>query len=92
MRSQNRQVSSVMTAAITADMRTAPATYCRISLKFLAPNDCATGMAKPAHAPLQKPMMRNMTDVDAPTPARAFTPTKRPTTAASMMRYICWSI
>ena len=47
------------------------------------------GMAKPAHEPLQKPMMRNITLDDAPTAASAPTPIQRPTMAASMMRYIC---
>lgn len=46
-------------------------------------------MAKPAQEPLQKPMIRNIIDDDAPTAASASTPIHRPTIAASMMRYSC---
>ena len=46
-------------------------------------------MAKPAHEPLQKPMMRNIMDDEAPTAANALTPINWPTIAASIIRYIC---
>ena len=92
MRPQNMHDMTVTTAAITAPIRTALLTYERILLKSLAPKACATGMAKPAQAPLQKPMMRNVTDDEAPTAANAPTPIHRPTITASMMRYICWSM
>ena len=60
-----------------------------MATKSLAPNAWATGMAKPLHAPLQKPIIKNMIEADAPTAASAPTLTKRPTMAASIMRYIC---
>ena len=66
MRPQNMHDMTVTTAAITAPIRTALLTYERILLKSLAPKACATGMAKPAQAPLQKPMIRNVTDDEAP--------------------------
>ena len=49
----------------------------------------ATGMAKPLHMPVQKPMMRKLMEPVAPTAARAFAPSSRPTIMVSTILYIC---
>ena len=56
-----------------------------------APISLATGMAKPLHMPMPKPMMRKLMEPVAPTAARALAPRSRPTMRVSTMLYICWN-
>ena len=49
----------------------------------LAPNICATGIAKPLHTPVQNPITRKFSELVDPTPASGLTPRYCPTITVS---------
>ena len=55
----------------------------RIFTGFPSPNAFATGIAHPEHIPSNNPMIRKLSDPVALMPAKALTPTKRPTMTLS---------
>ena len=59
------------------------AKYLRMAWGSPSPKDWATGMAQPEHMPSRKPMIKKFSEPVALTPAKAFTPTKRPTITLS---------
>lgn len=80
---QNTTDNIVITTANTA-LHTYPLnTYFLSSLYFPAPNCCATGIAKPLHIPIQKPIIIKLIELVAPTPASADTPSVLPTIIVS---------
>ena len=88
---QKTTVNVVITAIMAMDSHTPLATYCRMRCSSRAPKYCATGMAKPAQMPMQKPSTRKLIEPVAPTPASAATPRKRPTIIVSTRLYSCWN-
>ena len=81
----------VMATAIPALIRIPAQTERRTAAASPAPNALATGIARPAEAPIAKPNRRNWRLPEAPTAARASTPSSRPTTMASVTAYSCWN-
>ncbi len=51
----------------------------------------ATGIAKPLHTPMQKPMTKKLMEPVEPTAARAVAPSSLPTIMVSIMLYSCWN-
>ena len=80
---QAATVTTVITTAKTMESHTLFATYFRSPVSSFAPNFCATGMAKPLHTPMQKPMIKKLMEPVEPTAARAFTPRYFPTMMVS---------
>ena len=83
------EVAPVITSGTTATameaLTTIPAvTARRMAGRSPAPNARATGMATPADAPNANPNSRNCRLPEAPTAASASTPSRRPTTNASV--------
>ena len=70
----NKTTATVVTTENITDSQTQFATYLRRILSCFAPNSCAIGMAKPLHTPIQKPMIKKLTEPVAPTAANASTP------------------
>ena len=71
---QHRVVMRVSTTENSTARKKALNMERRIRSCRLAPKWRAKGMPKPAHIPMQKPMTRNCTLLEAPTPARASAP------------------
>ena len=81
----NRAVSAVTAMATSTDRYAALATQRRMARISPAPNSCATGMAKPMHAPCTKPKIKKLIEPVLPTAANAFTPMYWPTMMLSAM-------
>ena len=67
------------------------AKYRRIFRGSFSPKAWATGMAQPEHMPSRSPMIMKFRAPVALTPAKAFTPTNRPTITLSATLYTCWN-
>ena len=74
---------TVMITANTAESQMLLPTYRRRPFSSSAPNRWATGMAKPVHTPMQKPLIRKLTEPVEPTAARDWLPLYCPTTMIS---------
>ena len=81
---QSRQVAAVRTTANRPDSQAALATYRRMPDRSPAPIRWATGMAKPLHTPVQKPMTKKLMEPVEPTAARAWAPSSLPTIMVSI--------
>ena len=74
---------SVIAVAIVAEMIAPAATARRVARRSPLPNARATGIPMPVEAPMANPNRRNWRLPEAPTAARASTPSMRPTTRVS---------
>ena len=79
------------TTAKPADSQAALAAHWRILECSPEPIRWATGMAKPLHMPVQKPITKKLTEPVEPTAARAWEPSSLPTIMVSTTLYICWN-
>ena len=89
MSAQSNAVTAATASEIAMLTLKLAETYLLSPLWSPAPKLWAIGMPKPPVQPLQKPRIRKITDEPAPTAARAFTPTKWPTSTASIRLYPC---
>ena len=84
-------VATDITAAMPPHRYSALAKYLRMRWGSPSPKAWATGMAQPEHMPSRKPRIIKFSEPVALTPAKACTPTNRPTMMLSARLYTCWN-